>query len=160
MSAAPAATLRQRRTAARLAAVQALYEMEVADVAVDAVLLDNGGRQLPSVDNGDNGRFAEPDGEFLAELVRGVTARRDDIDHHLTAALTGRLAVDRLEILLRAILRAGTFELLAMPDVPAKVVITEYLELAHAFFAGKEPPLVNAVLDRLAARLRAQDDGG
>lgn len=159
MSGAAAATLRQRRTAARLAAVQTLYEMEVADAAPEVVLRDLHQRNLPSVDNGENGQFAEPDGDFMEKLVRGVVARRDEIDRHIAAVLKGRLALDRLEVLLRAILRCGACELLAMPDIPAKVVITEYLGLAHAFFAGKEPPLVNAVLDRLSARLRTSDDG-
>lgn len=160
MSTAPTATMRQRRTAARLAAVQALYEMEVADVAVEAVLRDNREHHLPSIDNGEPPMLAEPDSRFLEQLVRGVTDRRDEIDQHLAAALTGRLVLSRLEVLLRAILRAGAFELLAMSDIPAKVVINEYLELAHAFFAGKEPPLVNAVLDRLVERLRGRDDDG
>jgi N utilization substance protein B len=73
--------------------------------------------------------------------------------------LTGRLVLSRLEVLLRAILRAGAYELLEMPDVPGRVVISEYLELAHAFYAGKEPPLVNAVLDQLATRLRTPSNG-
>jgi N utilization substance protein B len=159
MSASRTASLRRRRTAARLAAVQALYEMEVADVTADAVLEDVGRRRLPTVNNGEEGTFVEPDTAFLAELVHGVVSEGEAIDRHLSAALTGRLTLDRLEVLLRAILRTGAYEMLAMPGVPAKVVITEYLELAHAFFAGKEPPLVNAVLDRLAQRLRPRDDG-
>ncbi|MCU0837430.1 MAG: transcription antitermination factor NusB [Rhodospirillales bacterium] len=159
MTAPSVPTLRQRRTAARLAAVQVLYEMEVADAAVEAVLTERKSRQLPSVDNGAAERFVEPDVAFLEELVRGVVLRKEDIDRHLAAALTGRLVLSRLEVLLRAILRAGAYELLEMPDVPGRVVISEYLELAHAFYAGKEPPLVNAVLDQLATRLRTPSNG-
>ena len=88
---------------------------------------------------------------------RNNTGNRDQTKLQCAAieeALTGGWTLPRLEILLRVILRAGAYELCCQPDVPAKVVINEYVEIAHAFFAGKEPGLVNAVLDRLASRLR------
>jgi N utilization substance protein B len=154
---ATAVSSRQRRTAARLTAVQALYEMEVAGATADAVLQEMRSRRLPAVDNGETRALIEPDLEFLDALVRGVDSRRQEVDQWLVASLTPPLELGRLEVLLRAILRAGAFELLAMPDVPANVVITEYLHLTHAFFAGREPSLVNGVLDRLATHVRARD---
>ena len=86
----------------------------------------------------------------------GVVANRSEIDVAIDDALTSGWTLSRLEILLQAILRAGAYELCAQPDVPTKVIINEYLEIAHAFFAGKEPSLVNAVLDCLASRFRGE----
>ena len=92
-------------------------------------------------------------------LVDGVVAHRPRLDVEIDAALTQGWTLARLELLLQAILRAGAFELAERRDVPTKVVITEYLDIAHAFYAGKEPSLVNAVLDRVASKLRAESDG-
>lgn len=88
------------------------------------------------------------------DLVRGTMARRAEIDGCIGAALTPDWPLERLESVLRAILRAGAYELLARADVPVPVVISEYLDIGHAFFAGKEPGLINGVLDRLARTLR------
>ena len=91
-------------------------------------------------------------------------ARRAELDGYIAAALTPDWPLERLEIILRSILRAGAYELLARPEVPAKVAISEYLDIAHAFFAGKEPGLINGVLDRLARTYRSEglrgDEGG
>ena len=136
------------RSAARLAAIQALYALEVSGGAVD--------RCSPTSSSGAGPRpaswsdAASRTSRSCGALVEGVVADRAEIDVAIEAALTGGWTLARLEILLQAILRAGAYELSAQPDVPAKVVINEYLEIAHAFFAGKEPSLVNAVLDRLA----------
>jgi N utilization substance protein B len=100
--------------------------------------------------------FAAVDEGLFAELVEGTAARREDIDRGISSALTPDWPLERLEIILRAILRAGVYELLARPQVPAPVIISEYLDIAHAFFAGKEPGLVNGVLDRLARTLRPE----
>ncbi len=147
----------RRRSAARLAAVQALYEMDMAGAAADPILgafLENRWRA-----NGkdDAAALVEPDGELLADLVRGVAARRADLDGMIGPALSAKWTVERLEVVLRAILRAGTYELLARSDIPPRVVINEYLEVAHAFFAGTETGLVNGVLDRLARTLRPRE---
>jgi N utilization substance protein B len=146
------ASYRQRRSATRLAAIQALYALEVSGMAVDGVIADFVERRWAPVDQLANA--AKPDESFLRTLVEGVAAHRPEIDVAIQDALTGGWRLARLELLLQAILRAGAYELSAQADVPAKVVINEYLEIAHAFFAGKEPSLVNAVLDRLATRFR------
>lgn len=148
----------RRRSAARLAAVQALYEMDMAGAAADPIL----GAFLQDrwkVDGEDDAaaELAEPDGALLADLVRGVAARREDLDGMIGPALSAEWTLERLEVVLRAILRAGTYELLARADIPPRVVINEYLEVAHAFFAGAETGLVNGVLDRLARTLRPQE---
>jgi len=144
------------RATARLAAVQALYELEMAGAPTDAVLaefLNDRWRPAPGGEEAE-GDLAKPDEAFFCELVRGATARHDEIGRMIGEALSGGWTLERLEPLIRTILKAGTYELLARPDIPVRVVITEYVEVAHAFFAGKEPALVNGVLDRLARTLR------
>ncbi len=94
--------------------------------------------------------LVDPDGELLAHVVRGAVAQRELLDEMVGGSLSGDWTVDRLEPILLAILRCGAFELLQRPDVPTKVVITEYLDVAHAFYSGSEPKLVNAVLDRIS----------
>jgi transcription antitermination protein NusB len=142
----------RQRSATRLAAIQALYALEVSGMAVDGVIADFVERRWAPVDQ--LADAAKPDESFLRTLVEGVVAHRPEIDVAIQDALAGGWTLARLELLLQAILRAGAYELSAEADVPAKVVINEYLEIAHAFFAGKEPSLVNAVLDRLASRFR------
>jgi N utilization substance protein B len=161
----------RQRTVARLAAVQAIYEMELAASTADTVLrgfrehrweslaggeVEAGGMPIRPAQN-------EPDQVLLNELVRGVAERQADLDAMIAPALSAEWPLERLEAVLRAILRAGAFELFARTDVPLRVVITEYVDIAHAFFQGKEPGLVNAVLDRLGRVLRrdeAGDDAG
>jgi N utilization substance protein B len=111
-------------------------------------------RAWPPDDAPENHKGAALDPGFLRALVSGVIEQRDVIDAAIEEALAHGWTMPRLEILLQAILRVGAYELRAMPDVPAKVVINEHLEIAHAFFSGKEPSLVNAVLDRLAVQFR------
>lgn len=147
------------RRAARLAAAQVLYELEVAGAAADAVLADhlaNRWRQLPADDDGEQPLVVQtpPDAVHLGAVVRGSIARRADLDGMIEGAMEHGWTMGRLEVLLRAILRCGAYELLAMKDVPAKVAITEYVEIAKDFYAGPEPALVNGVLDRLAHVLR------
>ena len=151
----------RRRSAARLAAVQALYEMDIAGAAADPIL--GAFIQDRWKVNGEDGAaadLAEPDGALLADLVRGVAARRDDLDGMIGAALSAQWTLERLEVVLRAILRAGTYELLARADIPPRVVINAYLEVAHAFFAGAATGLVHGLLDRLARTLRTREMDG
>jgi N utilization substance protein B len=145
----------RRRSAARLAAVQALYQIDLTGAAVEAVVAEFVKHRLGRDIDGDN--YGEADNALFAELVRGAWARREDIDRMLAVSLTPDWPLGRLEVILRAILRAGAYELLDRPDVPARVVINEYLDIAHAFYSGKEPGLVNGVLDRLARQLRAAE---
>jgi transcription antitermination protein NusB len=144
----------RRRTASRLAAVQALYQIEVTGTSPANVVGEFIRHRLGGDTEMEN--FAAVDEGLFAELVEGTAARREDIDRGISSALTPDWPLERLEIILRAILRAGVYELLARPQVPAPVIISEYLDIAHAFFAGKEPGLVNGVLDRLARTLRPE----
>ncbi len=141
-----------RRSAARLAAVQALYQMDMTGVSADGVIvqfMDPEVRRQWS----ENG-VVDFDRGLFTQLVKGVTAGREELDRVIGAALTTDWTVERLEIILRRILEAGTFEITERTDVPPRVTITEYVDLAHAFYSGAEPGLVNGVLDRLAHKFR------
>jgi len=148
-----------RRSAARLAAVQALYEMDMVDAEADAVLeefLAKRWRPGDYTTDPDQG-LIEPDKEWLGDIVHGVSANRDKLDGLIGGALSGQWTVNRLETLIRVILRSAVYELDNKPSVPASVVIDEYLDVAHAFFEGPETGLVNGVLDRLARDLRTRE---
>jgi transcription antitermination protein NusB len=150
----------RRRSAARLAAVQALYQIDLGGAAPEAVIAEFRVHRFGREIDGEN--YGDADTALFAEIVTGVVARQAELDRALSGALTPDWPLERLETVLRAILRAGAFELLALAEVPARVVISEYLDIAHAFFAGKEPGLVNGVLDHIAHRLRPGDleEGG
>ena len=141
-----------------MAAIQALYALELSGDEVNCIVADCIERRW-TASQASSGN-AQPDEPFLRALVEGVVANRAEIDVAIGQALTGGWTLPRLEILLQAILRAGAYELFAQRDVPAKVVINEYLEIAHAFFDGKEPSLVNAVLDRLTSHFRGEPERG
>lgn len=146
----------KRRSAARLAAVQALYEMDMVGAPADTVLAEfMSKRWRQGAADGAGEAMAEPEGRWLADLVNGVAADVGGLDRMIAGALSPEAGVDRLEPLLRGVLRAGVFELTAKPKVPAAVVIDEYVEVANAFFDGKEAALVNGVLDRLAREIRS-----
>ncbi len=156
----------RERSAARLAAVQALYEMDMTGVSPDQVLEDflrqrwkvqPANHDAPEDGEQDLSGLAIPDSGLLSELVRGVATRRDDLDGMIEPSLSGEWTVERLETLLRAILRTGVFELLTMADVPARVIINEYVNVAKAFYEETQPGLVNGVLDKLARTLRAPE---
>ena len=153
-----------KRGLARLAAVQALYQIELTSADPGAVVSEFLSHRLGREIDGD--QYAEADRGFFADLVRGCTERREDVDGIVAAALPPEWPLARLESVLRAILRAGAYELLARSDVPARVAINEYVEIAHAFFSGKEPGMVNGVLDRVARTVREAElpgtgrDGG
>lgn len=141
-----------RRSATRLAAVQALYQIDLTGSEVDGVVEEFRQHRL-GVDDEDS-EMEKADKRLFAELVTGVMARRAELDALLATALVEGWSLDRLEVVLRCILRLGTFELMARSRVPARVVISEHVDLAHAFFSGGEPGMVNGVLDRLARSLR------
>lgn len=152
MSSAQRAAPQLPRSAARLAAVQAIYEMDVTGADAESIL-DNFLRQRWPW-SGAMESLPPPDLELLTRLIQGVQAARAELDGDINAVLEARQGTMRIELLLRAILRAGAYELNAMPRTPAKVIINEYINLGHAFYSSGEPALVNAVLDRLAARYR------
>ncbi len=146
-----------RRSAARLAAVQALYQTDHSGARPDAVLEEFLRFRLG--DSFDTEHDAAPDKNLFTEIVRGVSVRRQSLDDMISAALTETWPLGRLEYILRAILRAGAYELEARPGTPARVVITEYVDVAHAFYDGQEPGMVNGLLDRLARTLRPDEFG-
>jgi N utilization substance protein B len=149
----------RKRSAARLAAVQALYQVEMSGALPTLGEIDRVVRDFLRHRVGHNGEdeFAELDERLFGEIVKGTILRLSDLDGMLRSTLAEEWPLDRLEAILRAILRAGTFEMLERRDVPALVVISEYIDVAHAFFGGKEPALVNGVLDRLAHVLRPDE---
>jgi N utilization substance protein B len=148
---------RQARSAARLAAVQALYQMELtgvdAEEAVREFVEHRFGREP------ETGTAGDLDAAFFGDLVRGVPQHQQEIDAGITKVLSADWRLSRIDSILRAILRAAAFELIAMKDVPGKVVIDEYVDVSHAFFSGDEPSFVNAALDKLARRKRAVEFG-
>lgn len=147
----------ERSTASRLAAVQALYQLDIDSSTVEEAL-DSVKLRGAALDEG--GLTAEIDPARTEIIVRGVAAdRAGRLDEMIDDSLSGGWSSSRLESLMRVILRAGIFELLECSDVPAKVVINEYVDVAHAFFDRGEPGMVNAVLDKLAHILRAAEFG-
>jgi len=150
-----------RQSAARLAAVQALYQVELSDDSADDVVLQFFEcRREGEIDAPDGDAPVPPKTEFMAKIVRGVHARLTELDDMLGAALSDDWPVARVEHVLRCILRAGAYELAARHTPPARVVINEYVELAQAFYGGAEPGMVNGVLDKLARGLRPEEFGG
>ena len=146
----------RRRTVARLAAVQALYQLELnPELDPDSVVREFARYRFDQEIDGD--QLAEADPAFFAAIVRGVAADQERLDADISAALVEEWPLARLDAVLRAILRAGAWELVHRADVPARVSISEYIAIAHAFFIGKEPGLANGVLDRLGRSLRPAD---
>lgn len=146
-------------SAARLAAVQALYEMDLAgagaDPVLEAIMAERWSSAAHDTENGEGGdQFTPPDQNLLKELVAGVSSDLAGIDRYLKMALNHPHTVESLETLLRAVLRAAAFEMAKRPQVPAIVVIKEYVDVADAFFDGREPALVNGFLDHLGRELR------
>jgi N utilization substance protein B len=158
MNSVPPSALREQSSATRLAAVQALYQIDITGAGPEEVLREFWNNRWSNADR--RVELPLPNSRMLEDLVLGVSDQRSAMDTALQRALAGGHRVDRLEILLRAVLRAGAYELKAVATVPSNVVINEYVDLAHAFFAGKEPALVNAVLDRLAGEFRPTKRSG
>ncbi len=138
----------QARSVARLAAVQALYQMEVSGVGVEAVVREFRDHRFEGDLEG--AELAPADIDYFGVIVRGVVERQAAIDKAITARLAKDWRLERLDATLRAILRAGTLELAACPEAPTEVVIDEYVELAKSFFEGPEAGFVNAALDGIA----------
>jgi N utilization substance protein B len=141
-----------KRSASRLGAVQALYQVEMTGITPNVVVVEYVKHRLGQEIDGDT--FLPADATLFEELVQGTVERQAELDGIISPALAVEWPLDRLEMILRAILRVATFELAHRIDVPVKVVITEYVDIAHAFFAGKEPGLINGVLDKLGRQLR------
>ena len=154
MVSAPRATIRPR-TAARLCAVQALYQIEMSGKSAEGTIAEFLEHRLGEVVEGIDCRHA--DTEMFGRIVRGVCGDRRQLDALVGGVLNEDWTLARLDRLLRASLLAGAYELLHAPDVPARVVINEYVDIAHGFFEGAEPGLINGILDRLGHRLRAAE---
>ena len=143
----------QSRSAARLAAVQALYQQEMEGTTLPRLLDEfhqhRLGKTIEDVE------YADAEVAFFDDVVRGVDARRDEIDAAVTKRLSAGWTLARLDRPMRAILRAGTYELLARADVPTKSVISEYVDVADAFYDKRETGFVNGLLDAVAKDVRS-----
>jgi N utilization substance protein B len=153
------------RTAARVAAVQALFQSEQSQTSPEAVIDEFIRHRLgalpgPERQGGggfEEGRVPDADAPLFARIVRMAVRQQDSIDRMIADSLAEGWPIARLDPVLRAVMRAGVAEL-SMPDgPPARVVINEYLDVAHGFFTGEEPRMANGVLDRLARQLRPKD---
>jgi N utilization substance protein B len=143
-----------KRGAARLAAVQALYQMDVAGVGILEVVSEYETYRLGQ--EVDGAQYLEADAQWFRAIVSGVVEQQKKIDPVVHSALTDDWPLSRLDSTLRAIMRAGSFELMSKRDVPVAVVVSEYVDIAKAFFDGEEPKMVNAVLDRIAKQQRSE----
>lgn len=141
-----------QRGAARLAAVQALYQMDIGGAGVLEVVAEYETHRLGQEIDGET--YLKADASWFRSIVSGVVRDQAKLDPMIRGALQDDWSMTRLDSTVRAILRAGTFELLERRDVPVPVIVTEYVEIAHAFFQDEEPKLVNAVLDRIAKQVR------
>jgi N utilization substance protein B len=141
-----------KRSAARLAASQALYQMEIAGKGVDEILAEFEVHWMGQVIEGD--AYKPADAAFFRDVVTGVLRDQLLIDRSLDDTLAEGWPLRRVEALMRAILRAALYELRSRPDVPARVAVTEYVDVAAAFFGPEESGMINAVLDALAHQTR------
>ena len=158
-----------RRRLSRLYAVQALYQMDLAHTDLNDVIAEFGTDHLndreekaiepesAQPESASNIPAYDYDQSFFKSLVRGVVARQTEIDPMIDHQLADGWRLARIDSTLRAILRSSAYELLGRKDVPARVVINEYLSIAHAFFDGDEPAVVNGVLDGIAHQLRPDE---
>ncbi len=147
-----------KRSVARLAAVQALYQMDVTGLPADHVAKEFELYRLPQGIEGEELR--EADIGWFRAVLSGVVASQRTIDRTVDTTLAEGWPLTRIDLTLRAVLRAGVYELGERKEVPARVVISEYVEVAKAFFSQDEPKIANAVLDRIARRMRPAEFAG
>jgi N utilization substance protein B len=144
-----------RRGAARLAAVQALYQMDIASTPVNEILAEFESHWLGQEVEGS--QYLPAEAAFFRQIVEGVVTDQRRLDPLIDRALAGGWPLKRVEAVLRAVLRAGAYELDRRRDVPARVVVSEYVDVANAFLDGEETGMVNAVLDQIARQFRADE---
>jgi N utilization substance protein B len=150
---------RSARSAARLAAVQAIYQNAInPDLPIAELVEEFVGHRLGKIVDGV--LMAEADAVFFAALVTGVDAEKEKLDKLIAGGLSEKWSPERLEEILRAILRAGCYELSSSREVPTAVVINEYLDVAHAFLEGKEVGFINGVLDQISKEVRSEGLAG
>ena len=145
------------RSAARLAAVQALYQQHMEGTALNKLLDEFHQHRLGRTideDDFDDAEYADAEMPFFDDVVRGVDARRDEIDVLLSGKLAAGWSITRLDKAMLQVLRAGTYEIIARADVPAAVAINEYVEVAKAFFDDGQAKFVNGILDAVAKEAR------
>jgi N utilization substance protein B len=144
------------RSNARLAAVQALYQMDLAQTDLANVIEEFKSHPLKEEGEGEGeaGGEGKIDPAHFARVLKGVVRRQREIDPMIDHQLAEGWRLLRIDSIVRAILRAGAFELIELTDVPPRVVISEYVDVANAFFEADEPKVVNGVLDQLARKLR------
>jgi N utilization substance protein B len=147
-----------RRGAARLAAVQALYQMDVAGTGINDILAQFESHWIGREVEGE--QYLPAEAAFFRKLVRGVMAEQLQLDPLIDKALADGWPLKRIEAILRAVLRAGAYELEHERDIPVRVVVSEYVDVAHAFVERDEVGMVNAVLDHIARALRSDELGG
>lgn len=140
------------RSAARLGAVQALYQMEMEGTPLAQLLHEFHQHRLGATI--EDITYAQAEEPFFDDIVSGVDARRDEIDALITERLSNGWSLERLDKPMRQILRAGTYELIARADVPVGSVISEYVDVAHAFYDRREAGFVNGLLDAVAKSVR------
>ncbi len=152
----------RRASAARLAATQGLYEIEITGASPDTILMDFIEKrwQAPSIYDNEEHKIielSEPDKDKFSQIINGVQKNLKQIDALLSTALANDREIQHLDVLLRTVLRAGIFELFFLASVPYRVIINEYIELARAFYSESEPALVNGVLDAVAKVVRQKE---
>ena len=150
---APSSTRSRSRSAARLAAVQALYQQDMEGTAVAPLLHEFHRHRLGATIDGVE--YAKAEVDFFDDVVQGADARREELDALIAAKLGEGWSIARLDKPMKAILRAGAYELAARADVPTASVISEYVDVAKAFYDARETGFVNGLLDALAKELRA-----
>lgn len=150
----PADSRKAMRGTARLAAVQALYQMDLTQTNTSVVIAEFTGHRFGEADGAYYDKADEP---FFRDLVLGVVRAQRTVDPLIATHLAKGWRLARIDSILRAILRAAAYELHERRDVPAKVIINEYLVVAHAFFGGEEPGVVNGILDAIARELRPDE---
>ena len=141
------------RSAARLAAVQALYQQEMEGTPIARLLREFHEHRLGATIEDE--QYFDAERDFFDDVVTGVDSRRPEIDEAIAAKLAEGWSLERLDRPMRAILRAGTYELLARKDVPVGSVISEYVDVAHAFYDKRESGFVNGLLDAVAKEARS-----
>ena len=147
-----ASTRSRTRSAARLAAVQALYQQEMEGIPTTRLIHEFHAHRLGATI--EDVTYADAEESFFDDLVSGTAARLAEIDELITARLAAGWSLARLDKPMKALLRVGAYELLARPDVPVASVISEYVDVAHAFYDKRETGFVNGLLDALAKAAR------
>jgi transcription antitermination protein NusB len=152
MSSHKAGARSKSRSAARLASVQALYQMDMEKIGIARLLNEFHAHRLGQ--EIEDAQYTDADADFFDDVVSGVDARREEIDALVDGKLGEQWKMERLDKTMLQILRCGTYELIARPDVPTATVINEYLDVAHAFFDKKDAKFVNGLLDAVSKDVR------